>query len=182
MSGGVPRADALSVVIGGLDLADGLWRFYSSSWPTAGIRAWNRSAAWRQHWLRFLPEGLFCFGEDVFGNQLSLLPGSQNVFIWNHENGECHDLLVGPPDLIQTILESGLDWIDFYGDGSPNIARGFGAVPCGSHLHWVTPLILGGQVRPDNVALVEREAHLVGHAETWDQVAGLPPGRVVILQ
>jgi hypothetical protein len=180
LSGGLPPPDALPAIVGGLQIADGLWRFYSSSWPIGGIAAWNQSSVWRQHWLRFLPPGLFCFGEDVFGNQLALLPNNDNVFMWNHENGECEDLLVGPADLLEAVLENGLDWIDFYEDASPNVARAFGTVPPASHLHWVTPLILGGEVRLENVTLVEREAHLVGHAQIWAQVAGLAPGTIVV--
>lgn len=166
--------------IGGTSLCDGIWRFFSDSWPQGGITGWNVGSSWKSHWQSFLPSGLFSFGEDVFGNQLVLVGGCDNVLLWNHENGECHDLFVGPCELLRTVVESGMDWIDFYCDGSLAVARQHGAVPLDMHLHWTTPLILGGQVSRDNISLVQREPHLVGHAKLWSQVSGLAPGTTVI--
>ncbi len=142
-----------------------------------GIAGWN-SRAWKPLWQSFLPTGLFCFGEDVFGSQLAVVEGFKNAVLWNHENGECFNLLVSPCELLRTVLGSGLDWIDFYSEGSLAVARLYGAVPLDSHLHWTTPLILGGRVSRDNLTVVEREQHLAGHAKLWSQVGGLPIGAV----
>ena len=73
-----------------------------------------------------------------------------------------------------------IDWIDFYSDGSLQIARGFGVVPEDSHLHWTTPLVLGGSVNLANLGIVPRDKHHVGHAKLWAQVSGLPPGTEVV--
>lgn len=178
-NGGTPLL-AFPQSIGETSLCDGIWRFFSDSWPLGGIGDWNEGSSWKSHWQPFLPSGLFCFGEDVFGNQLVLVGGFDNVLLWNHENGECHDLFVGPCDLLRTAVESGIEWIDFYSDGSLAVARQYGPVPPKMHLHWTTPLILGGEVSPANLSLAEREPHIVGHANLWTQVSGLPPGATLL--
>ena len=174
-----PQA-ALPQAIGGTSLCDGIWRFLSVSWPQGGISGWNVGSSWKSHWRPFMPFGMFSFGEDVFGNQLVLVNGCENVLLWNHENGECCDLLVGPCALLRTALDSGIDWIDFYADRSLDVAREYGAVSLDMHLHWTTPLILGGQVARENISSVQREPHLVGHAKLWAQVSGLQPGMAVV--
>jgi hypothetical protein len=178
-SGTAPPA-AFPQAIGGTCLCDGIWRFFSDSWPEGGISRWNNESLWKVQWQARLPLGLFSLGEDVFGNQLVLVSGHENVILWNHEDGECHDLLLGPCELLRTAQESGIDWIDFYSDGSLAVARQHSSVPLDSHLHWTTPLILGGQVTSRNISLVRREPHLVGHAKLWSQVGDLPPGTTII--
>jgi hypothetical protein len=176
----VDPSNALRDSVGGRELCDGLWRLFSDSFPSGGTRYWNETSPWRVSWGHFLAPELYSFGEDVFGNQLVLLPQHEEAYLWNHENGECHDLLVSPLELLETVFENGLEWIDFYGDGSLSIARRYGQVPTNSHLHWTTPLILGGQVSFENVSLVERETHLVGHAKLWFQVSGLAAGTEIV--
>jgi hypothetical protein len=177
---GADRSVAFARAIGGTAAGAGFWRFFSESWPEGGISGWNAGSSWKSHWRAVLPAGFLSFGEDVFGNQLVLANGCASALLWNHENGECDDLLVGPCELLQTVLESGLDWIDFYTDGSLGIARQYGPVPLDVHLHWTTPLILGGRVSRDNVSVVKRERHLVSHAMIWAQVSVLPPGTRVV--
>ncbi len=180
LTSGTTYLAAFPQAIGGTSACHGIWRFFSDSWPQGGISSWNGGSSWRAHWLPFLPSGFFSFGEDVFGNQLVVVNGGGAAVLWNHETGECHDLLVGPSELLRTAFESGIDWIDIYSDDSLAIAKQFGPVPLASHLHWMKPLFLGGQTTPDNVSLVKREAHLIGHAKLWSQVGELPPGTSVI--
>jgi len=180
LAGGAVPAVTFPQAIGGTSVCDGFWRFFSGSWPEGGISAWNTTSSWKTQWQPFLPPGLFSFGEDVFGNQLVQVSGCDNVLLWNHESGECHDLLVGPCELLRTVVESGIDWIDFYSDGSLPTAMLYGTVSLDMNLHWTIPLILGGEVLPENVSVVQRESHLVGHADLWSQVSGLPPGTTVI--
>lgn len=177
--GTVPRI-ALPRAIGETCVCDDIWRFFSDSWPDGGVLHWNCGSSWKSQWQPFLPPGLFSFGEDVFGNQLVLVDGYENVFLWDHESGGSHDLFLGPSDLLRTALESGIDWIEFYSNRSLMIARKFGAVPLDMHLDWTTPLILGGEIAPQNTALLERDSHLVGHAQIWSQVRDLPPGTAVM--
>ena len=173
LASGITPPVAFPKAIGGTSIDDGIWRFFSDSWPQGGILGWNVDSAWKTQWQPFLPSGLLSFGEDVFGNQLVLVDGCENVLLLNHENGECCDLLVGPSELLRTAMEHGIDWIDFYSDGSINVARQYGLVPLDMHLHWTTPLVLGGQVSANNLSLVQRDAHLVGHAKLWSQLAGV---------
>lgn len=179
IAGGTPPETALPAAVGNTVAGGGLWRLFSDTFPPQGVRWWNESSAWREHWKPLLPAGLFSFGEDVFGNQLVVVPGEENVFLWNHEDGAFFDLLLTPAELLSTVAESGIDWMDFYGNGSLEVARNYGRIPDDSHLHWNTPLILGGAVSSDNLSVVERERHLVGHAKLWFQVRGLEPGSTV---
>jgi len=41
-------------------------------------------------------------------------------------------------------------------------------------------LILGGEVQEKNTGMVERDSHLVGHAELWRQVSFFPPGTTIM--
>ncbi len=180
LAGGTALRNSFPLAIGDTSTGAGVWRFFSGSWPEGGVSRWNLGSSWKSHWQSFLPPELFSFGEDVFGNQLVVVDGFENAMLWNHENGDCIDLIVPPCELLTTVLESGLDWIDFYSDGSLVVAKQHGAVPLDVHLHWTTPLILGGHVALDNLSLVQRATHLVGHGKLWSQISMLPPGATVI--
>ena len=179
IAGGTALEAALPAYVGNAVAGGGPWRFFSHTFPSRGVRWWNESSAWKEHWKSLLPAKLFSFGEDVFGNQLVIVPGEENVFLWSHEDGVIVDLLLAPVELLSTVAESGIDWIDSYGNGSLEVARDYGKIPDDSHLHWTTPLVLGGSVSLDNVSVVERERHLVGHAKLWFQARGLEPGATV---
>lgn len=177
---GTDLIQAFPLTLGARTAADGLWRFYSESWPGEGITWWNSLSPWRCHWKSFLPANLYTLAEDIFGNQLFIVPGRDETYLLNHENAEFQSLYVSPVDLISNVLESGIDWIDFYADGSLAIARAFGEVPDDFHLHWTTPLILGGSLTLANVTLVSRDSHHIGHAKLWAQLSGLPAGTSII--
>ena len=173
-------AEALAKHAGGHQLGEGLWRLFSEAFPAGGAAIWNSTVVWKQAW--GLSVGAFyAFGEDVFGNQLVMAKQSEAAMIWNHESGELLDLLLPPLELLETCLDSGLDWIDFYTAPMIEVGRVQRTdVPDDCHLHWTTPLILGGTVSPSNTAVLDRTQHLLGHADLWRQVAGLAPGTIVI--
>lgn len=171
LAAGIEPLRAFPEATGGSSVGDGAWRLFSDEWPTNGIRHWNQGSAWKAHWKPFISPMLLSFGEDVFGNQLMIGGSGENVLLWNHENGECTDLWVGPTELLRTVIDNGLRWIDFYSDRSLDVAGQFSPVPLDMHLHWVTPLFLGGQVAASNISLIERDAHLVGHAQIWSQLS-----------
>jgi hypothetical protein len=161
-------------------LGGGVWRLFSDGFPSDGVDGWNDKSPWRAAWgiaaSRFLS-----FGEDLFGNQLVLRPEAESAFLWNHENGELNDLLLDPVTLLETVVESGVDWIDFYGDGSLAVAQDrILDVPAECHLHWTTPLILGGPIDVRNTSVIERVSHLIGHAELWRHIRDLPPGTMIV--
>ena len=175
-------APAIASVIGGAVVEQGLWRFYSAHAPApGGVSAWN-AGAWRGAWSRMQPD-LYFFGEDAFGNQLVAIPGHPNAYIWSHESGELTDMELDLFSVIDSVASHGLDWIDFYGDGSLGVARRLlGSIDWGSHLHWATPLILGGTIQVENISVMERSVHLLGHGQLWAQVGDLPPGADVVLR
>jgi hypothetical protein len=176
----IPLAEALSNSLGETQAGGGIWRFFSAHFPDGGVVGWNSSAAWKREWA-IAPELFLSFGEDLLGNQLIIRPGFQNVHLWNHEDGSVVDLLLDPATLIEAVMESGLSWIDFYNDGSLKIAEArLIDVPIECHLHWTTPLILGGKVSLENTSVVERSMHLLGHAKLWRQVRGCDPGTVIV--
>jgi hypothetical protein len=175
-----PLAEALVTCVGGTQVAGGLWRFFSAYHPKDGVTDWNSSAAWKREW-GFAPSLFHAFGEDLFGNQLILRPGFENVHLWNHEDGSVADLLLDAATLLEAVVQGSLDWIDFYNDGSLTIAQTrLKDVPAECHLHWTTPLILGGNVGVENTTVVERSMHLVGHAKLWMQVRGCDPSTIVV--
>jgi len=180
LSESVSLLDALLRVVGETQVASGLWRFFSAHYPNGGVAEWNSHSTWKREW-KLEPAQFFAFGEDLFGNQLIVQPGVENARLWNHENGDIVDLLLDPATLLETVVQSGIDWIDFYGGGSLRVAeRRIMDVPAECHLHWTTPLILGGQVSLANTSVVERAMHLVGHAKLWMQLRGCDPGTIVI--
>lgn len=180
VAGGVSFREAMPGSIGGAAIGDGLWRFFSDSHPQCGVDRWNDE--WCVAWA--LPkESVFAFGEDVFGNQLLLTAGGSTVHVCDHENGSCHDLELGAMDLLEASLQHGISWVDFYSNGSLEIAKGFLAgITWEQHLHWVQPLILGGAVATQNVSIVERLTHLSGHAKLWKQISEMPPGTEIHIQ
>ena len=113
-----------------------------------------------------------------------MLPARKStVYVCDHENGSCYDLLLGVADLLETVLQHGAAWIDFYANGSLEVAEALVArVTWEQHLHWTHPLFLGGTIASSNVSVVDRFAHLFGHAEPWKQIAGLPPGTEIVIQ
>jgi hypothetical protein len=170
LSGAVPLADALSRCVGEAQVGGGIWRLFSARYPNGGVSEWNSTAAWKPEW-ELTPAQFHAFGEDLFGNQLILRPYFENALLWNHEDGSVADLLFDPATLLETIVQSGLDWIDFYNDGSLKVAEArIKDVPPECHLHWTTPLILGGKVTVENTSVVERSIHLVGHGKLWRQL------------
>jgi len=150
------------------------------TFPSGGALTWNSSQAWKGAW-RLSPDAFFAFGEDLFGNQLVIPASGEVAMIWNHESAELIDLVLEPIELLETCIDSGLDWIDFYTPAMLRVGRvQMAEVPDDSHLHWTTPLILGGSVLPSNTTVLERRQHLLGHAALHKQIAGFDPGTVVI--
>lgn len=171
-------ARALPACVGGASVGEGRWRFFSESHPQMGIASWNE--AWRTGW-SLKSEDVFAFGEDVFGNQLVVRASGATVFLCNHEDGVCFDLEMNPAELLEMAAKHGLSWIDFYEDGSLDVAKPFlPKVTWENHLHWTTPLILNGRVEEKNLTLVDRLKHLSGHAQLWRQISDLPPGTEVV--
>ncbi|MBP8953966.1 MAG: hypothetical protein KBI47_16335 [Armatimonadetes bacterium] len=180
LSRGLPMIEGVPRHIGGKSIEEGLWRFFSPNHPACGIRRWNEE--WSSAW-GVANDGVFTFGEDVFGNQLLFTPARTTVLLCDHENGACYDLELGVLDLLEAAVEHGLSWIDFYSNGALSVGRGFlPQVNWEQHLHWTRPLILGGAVTAENTAVVDRFTHLHGHAKLWRQVSDLPPGTEVQVQ
>lgn len=174
---------ALPKSVGGCSVVGGFWRVFSERYPeTGGIIRWNSKELWRQAWPG-LPTETFFFGEDIFGNQLTLVPGHENVFLWNHENGDLADLLLDPTTLFETVLQSGLDWIDFYTPEMLAVGRArLLDVPENCHLHWTQPLILAGPVAMSNTTVLDAVSHLKFHGELWLKLRDLPPGTEVVIK
>jgi len=174
--------EAVVSIVGDRTLGAGAWRFFGQQFPEGGIAAWNSpAAAWRLEWGESLL-GLLTFGEDVFGNQLLFSPGAGPVRIWMHENGEVVNTELDLATIAEAAMQNGLGWLDPYADGSLDAAADFGLPAPTNHLHWQTPLVLGGSVEVANLTLVEREAHLMGHAKLWARIGGLPPGTHVVVR
>jgi|ERR1044071_442265 hypothetical protein len=176
----VPLCDALAETVGGCHASGGIWRFFSEAYPEGGVWKWNCGSGWKSEW-EIQQEDFYAFGEDIFGNQIVVQPKLEQGLLWNHESGEMVDLLLDPVTPIETVIESGLDWIDFYNNGSLRVAeKKIMDIPPECDLHWTTPLILGGQVDSANTSIVERTSHLIGHAKLWKQLKVCEPGAMII--
>lgn len=180
LSQGVAGREAIPVSVGGVTLENGLWRVFSEACPKCGVSRWNKEwcAAWG------IPEeNAFTFGEDAFGNQLILTANGNTAHICDHEDGSCFDLELGVVDLLESIVQHGLSWIDFYSNGSLDVAQErVAGLTWEQHLHWTQPLILGGAIAPSNVSVVDRFAHLAGHAQLWRQISGVDPGTEIRIE
>lgn len=172
---------AIESLLGGKALASGFWRIFSAAWPSGGAAAWN-GGDWRGAWAD-MSAGFYCVGEDVFGNQLALVPNGDEVYLWDHETGALNGLHLDPLALLESVVVGGVGWIDAYANGCLEIAGPrVAALPLDSHLHWVVPLALGGGVSEANLAPIERTAHLIGHAKLWRQVGGVAPGTRIVVR
>lgn len=167
--------------IGDTQACSGLWRFFGQDFPIAGgISGWNAAHQWKDAW-QIDADNVTAIGEDVFGNQLILMRNDTIAKLWDHESGEICDLLLDISELLTVVLREGLRWIDHYHNSSLDAAISFGVpAPLESHLHWRTPLVLGGPPIANNIALVERSAHLRSHAALWSRIRDLPPGSTII--
>ena len=176
---GVPLADVVPGVLGGIVIDGGFWRIFGSNdLGTLSLARWNEPTLWKYAW-NGSASPIF-WGEAVFGNQM-LLDARGSVFLWNHENASIIEIGFDLVTVLETSLTHGLGWLDFYGDGSYSVAKDReGDLPIESHLHWVQPRILGGKAVPKNVTLVERVQHLIGHGELWSQLRGMSPGTQVV--
>lgn len=181
---GGPIHDHMARHIGERSTAGGFWRFFSLGYPPPeGLTGWN-SSEWRRHWPSLSPALLF-FGEDLLGNQLGIDPRNpaSDVVFWNHEDGAVLSLELDALSLLDAVAEAGVDWLDCYADGSPQVALNSGlAISPLVHLHWVKPLILGGLVNGQNLTLVEREPHLIGHGQLWAQIGDVEPGTEIVFR
>jgi hypothetical protein len=122
-------------------------------------------------------------GEDVFGNQLVTIDETPNLLVWDHEDGSLVDTQVPVETAIDVVFNSGVEWIDYYTLDTIEIGRRMiGSVPVDSHLHWTNPLILGGAVEPNNVSVIGRLPHLIGHGKLWQQLRGTPEGTAIRLK
>ena len=162
--------DIVANTLGGTVTAKGLWRFFGKEAPSPGIEEWNGDGLWKSQW-GACACGLACIGEDVFGNQLVCIGETQDLLIWDHENASLRTLEMTPDVAIEAVFKSGIDWIEFYDNNSPQVGLELlNTIPESSHLHWTTPLILGGKVCASNTSVVDRVSHMVGHGKLWQQV------------
>jgi hypothetical protein len=176
---GRPLSEVVTTVVDGRLVDNGFWRFFGfNELGPLSLAEWNGPTLWKHAW-RGLADLTF-WGEDVFGNQL-LLDTNGNVILWDHENASTTATGFDLVTVLDTSLTYGLGWLDFYSDGSYLLAKDRQVeLPIGSHWHWIQPLILGGQVAAKNMTAVERVPHLIGHAQLWLQVRGMPPGSHVV--
>jgi len=174
------RPSALAATVGDASLCDGLIRLFSAGYPqNLGVNGWNDSEGWRATWPSVSVE--YFFGEDVWGNQLTITDGSPNVFLWGHEDASMFDTALEVVDFLEALLKYGLIWTDYYSEEMLRIGKtNLSNVTDESHLHWITPLILGGTVVQENVSVVPRVPHLTGHGKLWQQISGLPPGTEIV--
>lgn len=166
--------------VGGKGLEGGMWRLFSKTHPSCGLEEWNQE--WCSAW-GITDESVLAFGEDIFGNQLLVVQSHSTIYLCDHENGSCHDLELEVIDLLDSVVHHGIEWIDFYSKETMKVGRYYlPRLTWEQHVHWTQPLILNGEMTMQNTSIVDRLAHMQGHAQLWAQVSGLSHGDEVHLQ
>jgi len=174
--------DVVADTIGDTCTASGLWRIFGRSMPKLGIHDWNSQSLWKQHW-GDLAHDITCIGEDIFGNQLVCITETSNLLIWDHENGGLFTLNLNPQDAFEVVLKHGIGWIDFYNDKYIQVGLDrLVDLTENSHVHWTTPLILGGEIDINNTSIIDRVNHLIGHGKLWCQLQDVSLGSSVIIK
>jgi hypothetical protein len=176
-----PLGEVVPSILDHITLDHGFWRFFGSSNDSDPYShaAWNAPDLWKHAW-QGLASRTF-WGEDLFGNQI-LLDNQANVFLWDHENASISQTDLDLLTILETSLQHGLGWLDFYADGSHALVKNRQAeLPIDSHWHWIDPKILGGPITLANLSPILRVQHMTAHGQIWMQLREIPPGTQIVI-
>lgn len=148
-------APSLSKEVAGLlSLKNGFYAFASalhvlsvqSEAGVTGIVDWNLAESWKQSYAG-LADKIFCFAQDIFGNQFALY--KQQVVIFNCETGELGNFAQSLEDWASKVLldynfVTGHDFARSWQSANRPLKRGERLFP-------VKPFIIGGDYSIDNL-------------------------------
>jgi hypothetical protein len=154
-----------------------LVRPLSHTLPPLGVANWNQLDLWKRFYTDDL-SGMFCFAEDVFGNQFSIY--RDGVFTFDPEIGKHEPMAATLGDWAQSILS------DYeYRTGYP-LSHAWqlkhGPLPAGMRLLPKTPFVLGGKYELENLYLLEDTQGMLFRASIANQIRDVPEGGEVIIE
>jgi hypothetical protein len=157
----------------GLFLFDQSLRFFPTEdcASSYGLETWNSTALWK-HTYENLPDQLFCFAEDIFGNQFALL--QESIVMFQCETAGLEQIASSFEDFAGRII---LD-ADYLTGRSLAIswAKKFGALPVRNRLVAHTPFVLGGAYSLQNLVAVESAKAMRIRGPLASKIADFPDG------
>lgn len=171
----MPDYCALIEEANGMELHNGLFRVFGVGDECACRNAlsWNY-ADWRKAF--GLPEGIVLWGENIFGDQFGVEPGSGCVLMLNCEGGKVDPLPFRSPrqHIENMVLGDPGTWIEidlvtaaFRRGLRPSLME---------HLSFEVPLVCGGTASEDNLEVMDGGAHLDVLGQIIEQSRGVPEG------
>jgi hypothetical protein len=139
--------------------------------------AWNREETWKDTYAG-LADDVFCFGQDIFGNQFGIVGGEQ-VVVFDPETAEL--------ELIGDSLEAWAQWLlaDPEVNGAADFAHAFqkqnGALEPGQRLVPRQFFVTGGDYDFDNFAVHDAVTAMRIRGPIAQKVHDLPDGAVLRL-
>lgn len=142
-----------------------------------GLQAWNEGTLWRD-WFQSETNGLFFFGEDIFGGQFALR--GEEVVSFEPETG---DIEVIASSLEEWAAEILLNYVRLTGY---SVAHSWqlknGPISVGRRLLPKIPFVLGGEYEDGNLYAVDAVKGMRYRGELWEQLRSLPDGAQVRLK
>lgn len=143
------------------------------------LEDWNSSTLWRTAY-HGMADGLFCFAEDVFGDQFCLSKTQNLVLRFAAETGQVTEMAEGIEEWAGRILSSyeiETGWPLAHEWQHVN-----GSLPLGCRLQPSIPFILGGEYSLDNVWAGDAVEGMLFKGELAVKIKDLPDGTTVKLR
>jgi hypothetical protein len=142
-----------------------------------GLVSWNSSLLWRSTY-RNLPSDLFCFAEDLFGNQFGLL--NNEIVLFHCETAEIERFAFSFEELAGRLI---LD-PDYLTGRSLAAAwcYEFRALPARNRLVGRTPFVLGGEYSVQNLVSVESAKAMRIRGPLASKISNVPDGTRITLE
>jgi Protein of unknown function DUF2625 len=142
------------------------------------LQSWNQAATWKESY-GGLAEGLFCFGQDLFGTQFAVRDGAQ-VVVFDPETADVEALGASLQDWASWLLE------DPDVRGAAGFARSFqdaeGPLQPDQRLVPLQPFVGGGDYDFGNLSVKDAVAAMRIRGPIAQQLRDLPEGSAIRLR
>jgi hypothetical protein len=151
-------------------------RFFPSATvdPSWGIHDWNRRDLWKDEY-QGLADGVFCFAEDIFGNQFCIVENEIRIF--DVETGDTEKFAVNLENWAEKILTQS-DLLS-----GAQFAREWkvrnGQIPFRHRLIPKRPFVLGGEYNLSNLDTLDSVRIMKNMGNMAHQIHDLPDGTKV---
>jgi hypothetical protein len=151
-------------------------RFFSSATSEAswGIHEWNAQDLWKCEYFG-LAESVFCFAEDIFGNQFCL--NGNNIGMFNAETGDIEEISGTVEEFCERILE------DYNSMTGYRFAHEWqelhGRLPLRQRLLPKKPFVTGGAYDLSNMIAIDSVRLMKNLGNLAHQIHDLPDGSYI---